>query len=61
MESIFNKVSGKISAFCNFIENSVMGIGIFRKVVLLKISRNFLLIRAVDLHSTGRNATKNIS
>ena len=61
MESTFKKVSGKISAFCNVIENSVMDIGIFQKVILLKISRNFLLIRAVDIHSTGRNATKNVS
>ena len=48
MESTFSKATENISVFCNFVEKSIMGIGIFRKVALLKISGNFLLIRAVD-------------
>ena len=42
-------------------KKSITGIGIFRKVALLKISGNFLLIRAVDLHSAGCSVTKNVS
>ena len=61
MESTFSKATEKISVFFIFVEKSITGIGIFEKVALLKISGNFLLIRAVDLHSAGCSATKNVS
>ena len=61
MESTFSKATEKISVFFIFVEKSITGIGIFQKVALLKISGNFLLIRAIDLHSASCSATKNVS
>ena len=58
VESLFSKVTGEISAFCNSVENSIICIGIIEKVALLVISINSLLTGAVGFQSTSCNATK---
>ena len=59
METFFSKVTGEISAFCNFAEISNMCIGMFRKEAFLEISRSPLLTAVAGLQSTVYNATKN--
>lgn len=43
VETLFNKATGEVPAFCKFAEISNMCIGIFQKDVLLEISKKFLL------------------
>ena len=59
METLFSKVTGEISAFCNFAEISSMCIDMFRKEAFLEISRSPLLTAVAGLQSTVYNATKN--
>ena len=59
METLFSKVTGEISAFCNFGEISNTCIRMFRKVAFLGILRSPLLTAVAGLQSTVYNATKN--
>ena len=59
MESIFSKVTGKISSFYNSLENSITFIGMLRKAALLEILRNSLSTRVAGLQSTGCNTFEN--
>ena len=59
METLFSKVTGEISAFCNFAEISNMCTGMFRKEAFLEISRSPLSTAVAGLQSTAYNATKN--
>ena len=60
LKSPFNKVTRDISAFCNSFKNSSTCIGMFRKVVLLRVSRSPLLTGVAGLlQSRVCNATEN--
>ena len=60
VESPLNKVTGiTSSAFYNSVKNSVTWVGIFRKMAVLQIWRNTLLMRVAGLQSTACNTTKN--
>ena len=59
MDTLFSKVTGEISAFCNFVETSNMCIDMFRKVAFLEIPRSRLLTAAAGLQSTVYNAIIN--
>ena len=52
VESLFSKVICKISAFYNYVENSITSAGMFQKVALLEISRNSLLTGVANLESS---------
>ena len=58
IETLFSKVTGQISAFCNFAEISNTCIAMFRKVAFLEISKSPLLTVVAGLQSTVYNATK---
>ena len=57
VDLFFSKVTGAVSAFHNFCENSVTCNNMFRKVALLEISRNFLLTGVVGLQSIDSYTT----
>ena len=57
MESLFSKITGEITAFCNTIENFVTFIGIFLRVAFLEISVSSLIIKTAGLQSTSCNPT----
>ena len=48
----------KAYTFCNSIKKSITCIGMFLKVALVEILRNFFLTQVVSLQSTGCIATK---
>ena len=56
METLFSKVTGEISAFCNFAEISYTCIGMFRKVAFLESP---LLTAVAGIQSTVHNTTNN--
>ena len=59
VESLFSKVKGKVTAFCSYVENSIMFISIFPTVALLEILRNLLFKSGVaGLQSASCNTTK---
>ena len=59
MESVFSKVTGKISTFHDSVVNCITFSGMFRNVALLEISRNSLLGGVAVLQSTSCYASKN--
>ena len=59
METLFSKVTGEISAFCNFAEISNTFIVMFQKVAFVEVSKSPLLTTVAGLQSTVYSTTKN--
>ena len=57
MESLFSKITGEITAFCNTFENFVTFIGIFLRIAFLEISVSPLITKTAGLQSTSCNPT----
>ena len=58
VESFFSKETGKISAFCNSVENSITCMGRLQKVTRLENRANFLLTGVAEFQFTGCNAIR---
>lgn len=58
VESFFSKETGKNSAFCNSVQNSITCMSRLQKVTRLENRANFLLTRVAEFQFTGCNATR---